>query len=64
MSGARRQHEVMVRLNDAELARLDELRPAVTRPGRLPAEAAPRAANRRGDRRSQRGAGDPLGAGP
>jgi ABC-type cobalamin transport system ATPase subunit len=30
MSHERRQHEVMVRLNDAELARLDELRPAVT----------------------------------
>jgi hypothetical protein len=25
-----RQHEIMVRLNDAELARLDELRPTVT----------------------------------
>jgi hypothetical protein len=28
MSDARRQHEVMVRLNDAELARLEENRPA------------------------------------
>jgi hypothetical protein len=27
MSDARRQHEVMIRLNDAELARLDEARP-------------------------------------
>ena len=30
MSDARRRHEVMVRLNDDELARLDELRPGVT----------------------------------
>ena len=28
MNDARRQHEVMVRLNEAELARLDENRPA------------------------------------
>ncbi len=28
MNAARRQHEIMVRLNDAELARLDEGRPA------------------------------------
>ena len=31
MSEARRQHEVMVRLNDAELARLDEIRPPGSR---------------------------------
>jgi hypothetical protein len=30
MDDARRRHEIMVRLNDAELARLDELRPPVT----------------------------------
>lgn len=30
MSDAKRTHEVMVRLNDDELARLDELRPSVT----------------------------------
>lgn len=28
MSDVRRRHEVMVRLNDAELVRLDEIRPA------------------------------------
>ena len=30
MSDEKRRHEVMVRLNEDELARLDELRPAVT----------------------------------
>jgi hypothetical protein len=30
VSDARRQHEIMVRLNDVELARLDEIRPPVT----------------------------------
>ena len=64
MNDARRQHEVMVRLNDTELARLDE--------HRRPASHAPvyvRSLLRepptdKGHRRPARGPGPAVGAGP